>query len=397
MALILPVTQPLPLPDDSFRLTVQVDDGHCVGKMPPILRTWEKDGLELNFTEVVTHGTVYFQNRVIRPRGGETVGDARRRKVGEMLEDWDPRVRSVKDGDQRLVVRRPMAGQGESTAPLSQLLGEAITLSVATRAFRVPFRRWVKRSYGVGNRHDFDANGKAGRVYAEARGRFEPASVTQAVDGINKKFEALADAKTLQRRFSRMIGVVYALRTSANDARYAVPDLTISDPEGADTRSDEVGRWRDLLRHYAAFFAFQGKQAVADELRRQARRSDKALHRSVREKARFLPEPPPRRSGGDMWGRTTFDIDGEQYIGTIWEGGVVPVGPGRLIREPRRPVFWGISRSVARALAAGTLDEDDNMQANRWSGALGPYGYSAADDGTAVAYELTGAPLVEHP
>jgi hypothetical protein len=346
-------------------------------------------GLRLSFTEVFTHSTIFFRGKPARLRSGESLDDANRRRTWDVLENWEPRVEGV---NRRLVVRE---AEGENTKTVSELLGEAIALSVAQRVLRVPFRYWNKRTYQKGTRHDFDAVARGKTVYAEARGRFNGNNNYNAVTGALRKFDALQSDS--RRTFSRMIGVVYNLRTSADDQEFSVPhDVVVVDPRAPSRPPDPLDRWRSLAAHYSTFFAFQGMDRAARVLSRLVRLSDNALLEAVRSRSPTLPISTRREP--NFWGRATIKVNSREYRGTFWMSSKVPAAISSATRQGEpRPVFWGLDSSVIQSLSVSALDEVDEMEASPWNGQLDGYAYSHADNGGLFAWSHSRRSLLNHP
>jgi hypothetical protein len=349
----------------------------------------ERRGLVLSFKEVFTHATIFFNGGPLRLRQGETAEDARRRKTWDLLESWEPRVVGPR---RRLIVAE---AQGESTKSVSELLGEAITLSVAYRVMGVPFRYWNKRTYGAGVRHDFDATTTRGKVHAEARGRYQANNQPNAVKGALDKFDELA--KTFPRTYYRMLAVVYNLRTSPDDISLPVDyDVLVVDPEDIGGPGSKTDRWRALARHYAEFFEFQGMRQVSSALRELARASNQELLLRVRERASLAALPT--RRGPSPWGRSTVNVAGREYRGTFWDQAAVPWVLASASPDARsQPVFWGLDSEVIRALAFSDLPALDEMSAVAWDGELDGYSYSHADSGSLFACSLSGRAMMDHP
>lgn len=329
-------------------------------------------GITLSLTEVVTHGAMFFKSRRIVRRVGESPRQARIRKVLQVLEDWQPAVRtcSTRGAQPRLVVNRPRGS--EDSKGVSQLLGEAVTLYVASKAFSIPASRWSIRSYKKGVRHDIDAMGPAGRVIAEAKGRFNGNNIKGAAGQIASKFGAA-------RSFNRALGVIYCLRTSADDSRVPfAEDVVLVDPAG-DEAFDEIELWRDILSHYASFFSYQGKSLVAARLDYLAELPDGALVSAVNERTAVLPLPADRRPGGDIYGRTTLAVAGERYVGTIWEAAPLLMPGG--FSEEKGALFLGLSISTISQLATLGLREIARGELGSWRRLEGQRLYSRNTDG----------------
>lgn len=394
--IILQPTQPTPIPDDLFDLRVRVDASQCAGGVPRSLRAMQRDGLTLSFTETFTHATIYFRGRPVVRRAGESSKHAFRRKTWDLLEDWEPRVEPAPTGERRLVVNESPAG--ESTKTLSELLGEAMSLSVAKRVTGISFSRWSKKSYAKGTRHDFEGIGDRGKAFAEARGRFNGNNLDKAIEGVRDKFSELAKRRRA-RRIRSMIGVVYCLRTDPDDEQVPFSfDVEVVDPDEDAPAPRETEIWRALLAHYSTFFTFQAKRDVARALDALRLLTDRELERAVVERRPILEAPRERRPGGDLWGRTTFQIGADRYIGTIWRDRALPFRPGRIgERVAGKPVFWGIAREVAEALASCALDSLASLEAASITGQTGRYGYSYADDGTVFVFSMGDASVIDHP
>jgi hypothetical protein len=377
IALALPPSAPAPLSDDEFLLDVKIADAiGCQAPLPVDVANLANSGMRMSLLEVVRNGTLFNSLRSV-PRVGETEDLADIRRVVQLLEDWQPRVLSDSHGNPRLIVNT--SPNGETSKPVSELLGEAVGLQVGIFLSGVDFKFWSKRHYQAGVRHDFEAEGAFGRVIVETRGRFEANNCNQALDGIGRKFS------NQTRRFSRSIGTVYCPRTDPNDSQ---DDLTLADPVG-DVPADPLERRRRLLLHYAALLRLQGTTETASLLFRAAWLGSGEV---------TMPAPT-FRPGGDQWGRASISVAGTRYWGTFWEGGslpTIPIQPGSNRRTPG-PTFFGIAFEVVNALARLDMPQLESSDIAQFRGALGSYAYLRSSDGLIMAYALDDTSILTHP
>lgn len=78
-------TQPPLISDDKFHLRIGLYPTGCPGEKPPRkIDELLESGVELTLTELTTHGSVFYKNKVVKPRKGETFDDAMFRKHGRI-------------------------------------------------------------------------------------------------------------------------------------------------------------------------------------------------------------------------------------------------------------------------------------------------------------------------
>lgn len=368
-----------PIPNDLVHLNIRVVPRACLlapGSRLFDLAGLQSTGVDLTISSIVAYGAMHFANAASGFIGLDEVR-AMTLLAWTNLAAWSPRAVMLPSKTPRLVVSK--LGNSRLQAFMSEILAVGVGLQIAKRFYSVPFRFW-EASPGLSN-FDYWTHAPAGqKIRLEVRGRFNGSNLAPAVLQVENKFSAIKD-------FNRAMGVIFCPHDSLTPR---ATDIWLVDPENPDTEPQfPTIKFRMLLRHYAAFFAFQGFGGYAKRMRGLSEAPEEEFQVYLRSGDRMLQ--------GESEFQTHFKVGGALYKGTFFDGAWWPASLFPILEfKGRGGFFWGLHEEVIKAIGSGQLARVADMDAKDFTSAESPFVHVQLDDGSALAWAPSLKSLAEH-
>lgn len=344
--IVLPGLPGHPIAEDQVDLLVSVDDERCTP--PATIRAFNGSWQAVSLFEIVSRGAIHFSRTQPVLGANETRADALMRLFWQ--EVINARPHQAFDGRHHRLVFDPV-GDPDEQGRISMLVAEALAVLMVERMFNIPYTAITR----VATRHDHEFLSPQGIVRVEARGRFNHANHSAAIEELDGKFGAT-------RNFAQAVGVI-AYPSDRNERGW--PDLDIVDPEGETTPPRRPDRIRQVLRHFETYADSQGNDSLAELYRLLLSLSDDVLlhlFATARGSVLAIGAPTPSLGGSSVmragaatyYGRVIPAFAAPQWIGTA-------AGDG--------PLFWGLwSRALEATFSSEVellLDIQQSSQISR--------------------------------